>query len=79
MFAEAELQARNFPDRILVPRSAVLERGDRRTMLFVFEEGRAKWRYVTTGLENDEFIELVEGDEDWVAPARSCWWTATTT
>ena len=70
MFAEAELQARNFPDRILVPRSAVLERGDRRTMLFVFEEGRAKWRYVTTGLENDEFIELVEGDEDWVAPGE---------
>lgn len=70
MFAEAELQARNFPDRILVPRSAVLERGDRRTMLFVFEEGRAKWRYVTTGLENDQFIELVEGDEDWVAPGE---------
>lgn len=70
MFAEAELQARNFPDRILVPRSAVLERGDRRTMLFVFEEGRAKWRYVTTGLENDEFVELVEGDEDWVAPGE---------
>lgn len=70
MFAEAELQARNFPDRILVPRSAVLERGDRRTMLFVFEEGRAKWRYVTPGLENDEFVELVEGDEDWVAPGE---------
>lgn len=70
MFAEAELQARNFPDRILVPRSAVLERGDRRTMLFVFEEGRAKWRYVTTGLENDEFVELVEGDEEWVAPGE---------
>ena len=70
MFAEAELQARNFPDRILVPRAAVLERGDRRTMLFVFEEGRAQWRYVTTGLENEEFVELVEGDEDWVAPGE---------
>lgn len=70
MFAEAELQARNFPDRILVPRAAVLERGDRRTMLFVFEEGRAKWRYVTTALENQELVELVEGDEDWVAPGE---------
>lgn len=70
MFAEAELQARNFPDRILVPRAAVLERGDRRTMLFVFEEGRAKWRYVTTALENEELVELVEGDEDWVAPGE---------
>ena len=70
MFAEAELQARNFPDRILVPRAAVLERGDRRTMLFVFEEGRAKWRYVTTALENEQLVELVEGDEDWVAPGE---------
>lgn len=67
MYAEARLEAQHFPDRILVPRAAVLER-NRRTMLFVLEEGRAKWRYVTTGLENDDVVELVEGDEDWVAP-----------
>lgn len=67
MYAEARLEAQHFPDRILVPRSSVLER-NRRTMLFVLEDGRAKWRYVTTGLENDEVVELVEGDEDWVAP-----------
>jgi len=70
MYANAELQARQFADRLLVPRSAVLERGDRRTMLFVLEEGRAKWRYVTTGLENDELIELVRGDEGWVEPGE---------
>lgn len=67
MYAEARLEAQHFPDRILVPRAAVLER-NRRTMLFVLEDGRAKWRYVTTGLENDDVVELVEGDEDWVAP-----------
>ena len=69
MYAEVRLEAEQFPDRILVPKTAILER-DRRNMLFVFEDGRAKWRYVTTGLENEDLIELVEGDEDWVAPGE---------
>jgi membrane fusion protein, multidrug efflux system len=68
MYARAALAARRFPDRILVPREAILER-DRRTMLFVFEgdgdTGRAKWRYVNTGLMNDRLVEIVaEGPED---------------
>lgn len=69
MYAEARLEAQQFADRILVPRAAVLER-NRRTMLFVLEDGRAKWRYVTPGLENDDVVELLEGDEDWVAPGE---------
>lgn len=69
MYARVSLDARRFPDRILVPRSAVLERGDgrRRTMLFVYEGdergGLAKWRYVTTGLANDTHVEIVENPE----------------
>ncbi len=71
MYAEADLEAQQFPDRILVPRTAILETSDRRTHLFVVgEDGRAKWRYVTTGLENDELVELVPGDEDIVAPGE---------
>ena len=62
MYARVELEAQRIPDRILVPRSAILER-DRRTMLFVYEDGLAKWRYVTTGLENDEYVEIVENPE----------------
>jgi RND family efflux transporter MFP subunit len=62
MYARVSLEAQYFPDRILVPRSAILEK-DRRTMLFVFEDGRAKWRYVTTGLESDELVEILESDE----------------
>ncbi len=66
MYARVALEARKFPDRILVPRSAILER-DRRTMLFVFEgeadTGLAKWRYVTTGLQNDSLVEIVENRE----------------
>jgi len=58
MYARVALEARRFEDRILVPRAAILER-DRRTMLFVYEDGLAKWRYVTTGLQNDSLIEIV--------------------
>lgn len=63
MYARVSLEARRFADRILVPKSAILERANR-TMLFVYEsEGRtglAKWHYVTTGLENDSLVEIVE-------------------
>jgi membrane fusion protein, multidrug efflux system len=67
MYANVSLAARRFPDRIIVPRAAILER-DRRTMLFVYEEsgssGLAKWRYVNTGLMNDTEVEIVpEGPE----------------
>lgn len=62
MYARVSLEANFFPNRILVPRTAILEK-DRRTMLFVFEDGRAKWRYVTTGLENDTQVEIVPNDE----------------
>ncbi len=69
MYARVTLEAEAFPDRILVPRSAILERGDgrRRTMLFVYEPqgevGRSEWRYVTTGRENETLVEIVENAE----------------
>ena len=71
MYARVSLDARRFPDRVLVPRSAVLERDvDRRTLVFVYEPGgaggaggagggAAKWRYVTTGLGNATHVEVV--------------------
>jgi membrane fusion protein, multidrug efflux system len=62
MYARVSLEARRYPDRVLVPRASVLER-DRRAMLFVFEpngsDGLAKWRYVTTGLQNDSLVEIL--------------------
>jgi RND family efflux transporter MFP subunit len=77
MYARVSLDARRFPDRVLVPRASILER-DRRKMLFVFspsEEGStrgfAKWRYVTTGLENDTHVEIVSSDDtEMVAPGE---------
>ncbi len=66
MYARVSLDARRLPDRIMVPRSAILER-DRRKMLFVYEtdgsRGLAKWRYVTTGAENETMVEIVENPE----------------
>ncbi len=67
MYARVSVEARRFADRVIVPKSAVLER-DRRTMLFVLDSedgttGLAKWNYVTTGLENDSLIELVGTSE----------------
>lgn len=70
MYASVTLEAQAIPDRVLVPRAAILER-DARTMLFVFEEGRAKWRYVTTGRENDDWVEILENPEtDIVRPGE---------
>ncbi|MBI4521034.1 MAG: efflux RND transporter periplasmic adaptor subunit [Gemmatimonadetes bacterium] len=66
MYARVALAAQRFPDRILVPRAAILER-DRRTMLFVYQgderQGLAKWRYVTTGLGNETLVEIVQSEE----------------
>ena len=62
MYARVSLQAQRYADRVLVPRSSILER-DRRSMLFVYEpgsaDGLAKWRYVTTGLQNETLVEQV--------------------
>jgi len=74
MYARVQLEARRFPDRLLVPRAAVLER-DRRTMLFVYDGdaqgGLAKWRYVTTGLGNADQVEVVANpDTDMVQPGE---------
>ncbi|MFQ5550670.1 MAG: efflux RND transporter periplasmic adaptor subunit [Gemmatimonadales bacterium] len=74
MYARVSLEAQRFPDRILVPKAAILERSNR-TMLFVYEPdgrtGLAKWHYVTTGLENDWFVEIVDApDTDMLEPGQ---------
>lgn len=74
MYARVRLEARQFEDRVLVPRAAILER-DRRPMLFVYDGdergGLAKWRYVTPGLGNDEVVELLDSDDtDTVEPGE---------
>jgi RND family efflux transporter MFP subunit len=62
MSAQVAVEGQFYPDRIPVPRSAILER-DHRPMLYVFEEGRAMWRYVTPGIGNDNLVEVVPNEE----------------
>jgi len=66
MFAQVVLDTEIFGDLLLVPVEAVLLR-DNRQLVFVVRDGRAQWEYVTTGLENAEWIEILgdnieEGD-----------------
>ena len=78
MYAEVSLDAEALPDRVLVPRSAILERGQgtRRTMLFVYKPsgnaGVAEWRYVNMGRENDTYVEILEEglEQGMVAPGE---------
>jgi RND family efflux transporter MFP subunit len=74
MYARAKIEARKFADRIIVPRAAVLTRSNGE-MLFVYNpdgaEGIAEWRYVTTGLGNDELVEIIENaDTKMVKPGE---------
>jgi multidrug efflux pump subunit AcrA (membrane-fusion protein) len=48
------------PDALTVPRGAVARLGSRAT-IWVVEDGRARPRVVTTGLESPERIEIVDG------------------
>jgi len=72
MYAQISLDARSYADRVMVPRSAILERDtDRRKMVFVFENGTAQWKYVTTGLENDTYVEIVDNpDTEMLQPGQ---------
>lgn len=60
MHAEIEIVTEIFPRRLLVPQAAVLVRGGR-PLVFVIENGLAKWRYIQTGQENQEYVEVLDG------------------
>ena len=75
MSARVTLGGERLGERVMVPKAAVLERDQGRTLVFVFEPdstgsdvGRAQWRYVTRGRENDLFYELVPDDNEPVHP-----------
>lgn len=69
MYARVVLAGRSFPDRVLAPREALVER-DGRTLVFLFQplldapgEGLAWWLYVTPGIGTAREVELVATDE----------------
>ncbi len=75
MFAEVEIAGRRFADRLFVARDAIVER-DKRDVVFLLHPdepggatGFAKWVYVRTGLENDDFVEVTpERERDSLEP-----------
>jgi len=67
MYARVRVEAEVYPDLLLIPRVAVVERGeDRQSVVFVLREpdgegrGRAEWRYVTLGRFNETWVEVLE-------------------
>ncbi len=73
MYARVKLDATRLADRILVPRTAILQRG--RDLVMVYrpegDHGVAEWRYVTIGQGNDDFVEILENpDTKMVAPGE---------
>ena len=63
MFADLKIRIHEYQDRLLIPRDALLIR-DERKVTFVYQKGRAQWHYVQTGLENDQYYEILEGLEE---------------
>lgn len=61
MHAEVEIVSDIFEDRLLVPQEAILHRGGRK-LVFVYEDGLAKWRYIQTGLENEDYAEVLPAE-----------------
>jgi RND family efflux transporter MFP subunit len=61
MHAEVEIVADIYENRLLVPQEAILHRGGRK-LVFVYEDGLAKWRYVQTGLENEDYAEILPAE-----------------
>ena len=52
---------RNIQKALVVPKSAVVLRSGGRQVVFTHENGRAKWNYVTTSLENMEEYVVTDG------------------
>ena len=69
MFAMANIDAKVYENRLLVPKEAVVER-DMKLAVFGVKEGKSNWIYVTTGLQNDEYIEIIESAQDQVKPGE---------
>jgi RND family efflux transporter MFP subunit len=58
MFVRAQIAGIVYRDRLLVPKDAVLVR-DNRPLVFKREDDRARWLYVDTGLQNDQWVEIL--------------------
>ncbi len=62
MFVRAAIAGQVLPDRLLVPREAIVTR-DGRPVLFRVEDGRAQWVYVQLGEQNEKLVEIARVDQ----------------
>jgi RND family efflux transporter MFP subunit len=60
MHAEVRIAAKIYRNRVLIPQEAVLVRRERK-LAFTVEEGLAKWRYIEVGVENEGYVEVLDG------------------
>lgn len=59
MFAEVKIDSQIFENRLMVPKTAILPRDNRKVVFRVSEDNRAKWVYVETGVENSQYVEIL--------------------
>ena len=69
MYADVRLESTRLANRVLVPAASVLER-DGRTLVFVVQDGRAKWTYVTTGRSNGVDTEVLPDSSTGEIPVK---------
>lgn len=59
MFVRAQIAGIVYNDRLLAPKDALLIR-DNRPLVFKKEGDRARWLYVDIGLQNEEWVEILQ-------------------
>jgi RND family efflux transporter MFP subunit len=59
MFCRAEIAGFVHREKLKVPKSAILIRDDR-PLVFKRNDDRAQWLYVTVGLENNHWVEILQ-------------------
>lgn len=57
MDGDVTIEGKIYKELLLVPKEAVITR-DNRKLLFIVEDGKAKWVYIKTGLDNFEMVEI---------------------
>jgi len=62
MFAKVLIETSTLKERLLIKKEALLVR-DKRNLVFVVEDGLAKWKYVKLGFDNETYYEIIEGVE----------------
>lgn len=62
MFAEVEIETGgDKPERLSVPKSALIDSGNRQVVILDLGEGRFEPRPVKVGLRSDDYVEITEG------------------